>query len=97
VLQAIVCQQLVPTVDGKVTPVFEIMKSNPAIRNLIRERKTHQIDSVIAAGGKDGMRTMDQSLFNLAKEGRITAETALRFSIHEEALQRHLELEGLLK
>ena len=97
VLQAIVCQQLVPTVDGKVTPVFEIMKSNPAIRNLIRERKTHQIDSVIAAGGKDGMRTMDQSLFNLAKEGRITAETAMRFSIHEEALERHLELEGLLK
>ena len=97
VLQAIVCQQLVPTVDGKVTPVFEIMKSNPAIRNLIRERKTHQIDSVIASGGKDGMRTMDQSLFNLAKEGRITAETAMRFSIHEEALERHLELEGLLK
>ncbi len=97
VLQAIVCQQLVPTTDGKVTPVFEIMKSNPAIRNLIRERKTHQIDSVIAAGGKDGMRTMDQSLFNLAKEGRITPETALRFSIHEEALERHLELEGLLK
>ena len=97
VLQAIVCQQLVPTVDGKITPVFEIMKSNPAIRNLIRERKTHQIDSVIAAGGKDGMRTMDQSLFNLAKEGRITSETALRFSIHEEALERHLELEGLLK
>ncbi len=96
VLQAIVCQQLVPTVDGKVTPVFEIMKSNPAIRNLIRERKTHQIDSVIAARTIDGMRTMDQSLFKLTKEGRITPETALRFSIHEEALERHLQLEGLL-
>ena len=96
VLQAIVCQQLVPTVDGGQTPAFEIMISNPAIRNLIRERKTHQIDSVIAAGGKDGMRTMDQSLFQLAKEGRITAETALRFSIHEEALERRLEVEGLM-
>jgi twitching motility protein PilT len=96
VLQAIVCQQLVPTVDGKVTPVFEIMRSNPAIRNLIRERKTHQIDSVIAAGGKEGMRTMDQSLFRLVKEGRITSETALRYSIHEEALERHLEIEKLL-
>ena len=95
VLQAIVCQQLVPTVDGRVTPVFEIMKSNPAIRNLIRENKTHQIDSVIAAGGKDGMRTMDQSLFQLAKQGRITTETALRFSIHEEALERRLEIEGV--
>ena len=96
VLQAIVCQQLVPTVDGKMTPAFEIMISNPAIRNLIREEKTYQIDSVIAASGKDGMRTMDQSLFNLAKAGRITAETALRFCIHEEALGRRLEREGLL-
>jgi twitching motility protein PilT len=96
VLQAIVCQQLVPTVDGKMAPAFEIMISNPAIRNLIREEKTYQIDSVIASSGKDGMRTMDQSLFNLAKEGRITAETALRFSIHEEALERRLEREGLL-
>ena len=96
VLQAIVCQQLVPTVDDKVVPVFEIMRSNPAIRNLIRERKTHQIDSVIAAGGKEGMRTMDQSLFALTKQQRITAETALRFCIHEEALYHRLEVEGLL-
>ena len=95
VLQAIVCQQLVPTVEGGQTPAFEIMFSNPAIRNLIREEKTYQIDSVIAAGGAAGMRTMDQSLFQLAKEGRITAETALRFSIHEEALERRLTAEGL--
>ncbi|MBQ1448800.1 MAG: PilT/PilU family type 4a pilus ATPase [Coriobacteriales bacterium] len=96
VLQAIVCQQLVPTVDGGQVPAFEIMISNPAIRNLIRERKTHQIDSVIAAGSAVGMRTMDQSLFQLAKEGRITADTAVRFSIHEEPLTRRLEREGLL-
>ena len=95
VLQAIVCQQLVPTVDGSLTPAFEIMISNPAIRNLIRESKAYQIDSVIAAGGAAGMRTMDQSLFHLAKEGRITPDTALRFSIHEEALERRLETEGI--
>ena len=95
VLQAIVCQQLVPTVDGQQVPAFEIMISNPAIRNLIREEKTYQIDSVIAASGSAGMRTMDQSLFALAKEGRITADTALRFSIHEEALTRRLEAEGI--
>ena len=95
VLQAIVCQQLVPTIDGGLTPAFEIMISNPAIRNLIREEKTYQIDSVIAASGAVGMRTMDQSLFQLAKQGRITAETALRFSIHEEALARRLEMEHI--
>ena len=96
VLQAIVCQQLVPTVDDSVVPAFEIMRPNPAIRNLIRERKTHQIDSVIAAGAKEGMRTMDQSLFALVKEGRITSETALRFSIHRDALQKRLEAEKLM-
>ena len=95
VLQGIVCQQLVPTVDGGMTPAFEIMISNPAIRNLIRESKAYQIDSVIAAGGAAGMRTMDQSLFQLAKEGRITSETALRFSVHEEALARRLQTEGV--
>ena len=96
VLQAIVCQQLVPTVDESMTPVFEIMRMNPAIRNLIRERKTHQIDSVIAAGAREGMRTMDQSLFDLAKSGRITPETALRFCNHEDSLSHRLELEKLL-
>ncbi|MGI6221046.1 MAG: type IV pilus twitching motility protein PilT [Coriobacteriales bacterium] len=96
VVQAIVSQQLVPTVDGGQVPAFEIMVSNPAIRNLIRERKTHQIDSVIAAGSAAGMRTMDQSLFQLAKAGTITADTAVRFSIHEEPLIHRLEQEGLL-
>ena len=96
VLQAIVCQQLVPTVDGKQTPAFEIMHSNAAIRNLIREEKTYQIDSVIASHGAEGMRTMDQSLFALCKAGRISSDTARRFSVHEEALERRLQAEGLL-
>ena len=96
VLQAVVCEQLVPTTDGRQTPAFEIMRTNAAIRNLIREEKTYQIDSVIASHGAEGMRTMDQSLFSLCEEGRITAETALRFSIHEEALERRLQASGLL-
>ncbi len=96
VLQAVVCQQLVPTVEGTLTPAFEIMHSNAAIRNLIREEKTYQIDSVIASHGAQGMRTMDQSLFSLCQEGRITPETAMRFSVHEKALERRLQADGLL-
>jgi len=96
VLQAIVSQQLVPTIDGRTIPVFEIMISNTAIRNLIREEKTYQIDSVIASSGKSGMRTMDQSLLNLVKEGTITTETAMRYCIHGEALERRMQIEGLL-
>lgn len=95
VIQAIVSQQLVPTVDGKVAPAFEIMVANTAIRNLIREEKTHQIDSVIAASADAGMRTMDQSLFMLYKEGRITKEMALQYGIHQEALKKRFEIEGI--
>lgn len=95
VLQAIVSQQLVPAADGTTVPVFEIMLANTAIRNLIREEKTYQIDSIIAASGREGMRTMDQSLFNLAKEGTITRDVALRYSIHVEALERRMDIEGI--
>ncbi|RNL42218.1 type IV pilus twitching motility protein PilT [Paraeggerthella hongkongensis] len=95
VLQAIVSQQLVPAIDGGAVPAFEIMFANTAIRNLIREEKTHQIDSVIAASGAEGMRTMDQSLFDLVKEGRVTKDMALQYSIHQEALKKRLEASGL--
>lgn len=95
VLQAIVSQQLVPTVDGGVTPAWEIMVSTPAIRNLIREEKTHQIDSAIAAGGEQGMRTMDQSLFTLVESGRVARDVALQYAVHQEALERRLTATGL--
>ncbi len=95
VLQAVVCQQLVPTADGKTVPVFEIMIMNTAIRNLIREEKTYQIDSVIASNGKSGMQTMDQGLYNVCKEGKISKEIALRYANHQEALLRRFEAEGL--
>lgn len=95
VLRAIVSQQLVPTVDGETVPAFEIMVTNTAIRNLIREEKTHQIDSVLASCGKEGMRTMDQSLFELVKQGRVAKEMALQYSIHQEALATRFTAEGL--
>lgn len=94
-IQAVVSEQLVPTVDGGVAPAFEIMRANPAIRNLIREEKTHQMDSIIAAGNAVGMRTMDQSLFDLASSGTITRDVALQYSVHPEALERRLEAERM--
>lgn len=95
VLQAVISQQLVPSVDGGLVPAFEIMKCNTAIRNLIREEKTYQIDSVIAANGAQGMVTMDQSLFTLAEEGKITKEMALQYGIHTESLAKRFEKEGM--
>ena len=95
VLQAVVSQQLVPTIEGGVVPAFEIMLTNTAIRNLIREEKSYQIDSVIAAAGKQGMRTMDQSLFALVRDGVVAKEIALQHSVHQEALEHRFEAEGL--
>lgn len=95
VLQAVVSQQLVPTVDGGQLPAFEVMIANTAIRNLIREEKTHQMDSVIAAGSDEGMITMDQSLFNLVKSGQVAKEVALQCSIHQDALEKRFAAEGL--
>ena len=91
VLQAVVSQQLVPTVDGNQVPVFEIMKITPAIRNMIRENKVHQIDGAIANGAADDMITMDASLINLYNAGTITQETLMRYCINQELVQRKIK------
>ncbi len=76
-LQGIVCQQLLPTVDGAGRVVaYEIMLPTPGIRNMVREGKTHQIYSAIQTGQKNGMLTMDQCLADLYKYGKISFETA---------------------
>lgn len=90
VLQAVVSQQLVRTVDGALCPVFEIMRVNPAIRNLIRESKTYQIDSAIQAGAAESMCTMESGLLALYRAGRITADTALAYSLSYDSMKRKL-------
>ena len=76
-IRGVVCQQLVPTTDGTITPVFEVLKSNPAIQNMIRENKLHQLESAMQAAKAEGMMTMDNSLFELYQKGIITKETLL--------------------
>lgn len=90
VLQIIISQQLVETVDEDRTAALEIMVATPAIKNLIREGKTHQIESSIQTGSKYGMRTMDMELANLYREGVITQETAMNSAIDREILSRLL-------
>lgn len=92
VLQAVISQQLVPTVDGGLVPAFEIMFTNPAIKNLIREAKTHQIDSVIQAGAADGMYTMDTSLFKYFQQGVISKDTAMTYCVNSDSMMRKLGL-----
>lgn len=89
VLEGILSQQLLPKKngDGRIA-AFELMVATPAIRNLIREGKTHQIQSLIQTGNKFSMKTMDNSLNELYNKGIISMEAALNSSVDREMLER---------
>jgi twitching motility protein PilT len=87
VLRAVVSQRLILTKDGTLHPVFEVMCVNPAIQNLIREGKTHQIDNAIFGGGAD-MLSMDTELARLLRDDRIDKEQAALYAIHPETVER---------
>ena len=88
-LQGVVTQQLLQTADGRSRAVAcEVLICTPAVRNLIREGKVHQIYSIMQAGGRFGMQTMDQALANLVKEGKISQQLAYERSHDPEELNR---------
>lgn len=91
VLQCVISQQLVPSVDGRLIPAFEIMTMTPAIRNMIRERKIPQIEGQIYASSGDTMCSMDSSLLRLFRAGMITRQTALGFCTNPEMLERNIK------
>lgn len=94
-LQAVLCQQLLPRAQGKGRVLgAEVMIANPAVRALIRDDKAHQILSIIQTGGKLGMRTMNQSLFELYRAGSITHEDASLHSPDPTELQRLMQRAG---
>jgi twitching motility protein PilT len=91
-LQGVVTQQLLPTVDGRGRiAACEVMVATPAIRNLVREGKVHQIYSAMQAGQKFGMQTMNQSLANLYLRGQIARPEALSRSTYPEELLRMMD------
>ena len=90
-LKGIVCQQLVPLRDGGQAPVFEVLRVTPAIQNMIREDKIHQIESAMRSGAGEGMFTMDSSLLKMYREGKITKETALVNCSNYDRMLKRLE------
>ncbi|MEK7187813.1 MAG: PilT/PilU family type 4a pilus ATPase [Patescibacteria group bacterium] len=90
-LVAIVSQRLVPRLSGGRIPVNEIMIVNPAIRNLIRERKIYQIDLVIETSVQEGMVTLNRSLATLVKNKEISLENAELYSLNPAELRILLE------
>ena len=90
VLQTVVSQQMLPDKNGGMVPAFEIMHVNSAIRSMIRDNKSHQINNAIAAGAKEGMVTMDQAILELYRSGIITRETALDYADTPDLIRRQM-------
>jgi twitching motility protein PilT len=94
-LQGIITQQLLPTADGSGrVAATEVLSITAAVRNLIREGKTHQIHSVLQTGGATGMQSMDAALAQLVRAGKITRELAEQRSSTPEELRRLMGVGG---
>jgi len=90
-LVGIISERLIPRIDGGRVPACEIMLANPAIRNLIRERKVFQIDLVIETSLQEGMLSLNRSLVNLVKKKEISLENAENYSLNPAELRILLE------
>lgn len=88
-LTAVVCQQLLPAVDGGLIPAFEIMTTNSAIKTLIRDEKTHQIDTILQSTA--GMQTMDSCIMGLFRDGSITAQTAIEHAYYPDIMAKRIK------
>ncbi len=88
ILMAICSQRLIPTIGGGRIAAAEILTATPAVRNIIREGKSHQLDAVIQTGAEHGMQSMDRTLVSLIHGGTITYDEARNFAVDLEELDR---------
>ena len=88
ILMAICAQRLVPAIGGGRVVAAEIMVANPAVRSIIREGKTHQLDTVIQTGADEGMQTMDRTLVKLIQQGVITYDNAREYAVDLQEFER---------
>jgi twitching motility protein PilT len=88
ILMAICSQRLIPALGGGRVPAAEILVANPAVRNIIREGKTYQLEAVIQTGAEMGMQSMDRTLVSLVHAGKISYDEARNFAIDNEELDR---------
>jgi len=91
ILEVVIAQRLVPLDQGGRRAVSEVMFNTPAVANLIREGKTHQIDNIIRTGADVGMVYLEKSLVSLVREGAISAQKAQEYAVHPEEVVRLLK------
>lgn len=87
-LAGIFSQRLVPRISGGLVPAYELLINNSAVANLIRERRTHEVQTVIETGLEQGMIDMNRSLVELVKKGEVTVENAFAYSSNPKGLER---------
>ncbi|MFH1608473.1 MAG: PilT/PilU family type 4a pilus ATPase [Patescibacteria group bacterium] len=87
-LLGIFSQRLVPRISGGLIPAYELLLNNNAVANLIREKRTHEIDVVIETGSESGMIDLNRSLMELVRSGEISIESAYQFSLNPKGLDR---------
>ena len=90
-LRAVICQRMVPTVEGKMTPALEILVNSPLVKKMLEENRLDKLTVAIETGGDDGMCTFNQSLFNLVKAGRVTEKEALAKATNAQALEMNFK------
>jgi twitching motility protein PilT len=90
-LRGVICQRMVLTVDGKLTPALEILLNTPLVRKLLEENRLDKLPVAIETGTDDGMLTFNQSLFNLVKAGRVTEKEALAKATNPQALEMNFK------
>lgn len=89
-LLGVFSQRLIPRIAGGRVPAYELLINNNAVANLIREKRTHEIDMVIETGSEQGMVDMNRSLVELVRRGEITVENAFAYAINPKSLERLL-------
>jgi twitching motility protein PilT len=89
-LLGIFSQRLIPRISGGLIPAVELLINNNAVANLIREKRTHEISSVIETGAESGMIDLNRSLADLVRRGEVTAENAFQYSNNPKTLERML-------
>ncbi len=90
-LRGVVCQRMVNTVAGKLTPALEIMLNTPLVKKLIEENRLDKLSSAIETGSDDGMLSFNQSLFNLVKAGKVTEKEALAKASNPQGLEMNFK------
>jgi twitching motility protein PilT len=90
-MQAVVCQRMVATLAGSMTPALEVMINTPTVRKLIEENRLDKLPAAIETGGDDGMINFNQALFNLVKQGKVSEAEALSKASNPQALEMNFK------